>query len=156
MSLSSLPTALPSLSVREYVIDALYRCVIGLDTANKDLFDSSLTQDAVLDINGRVLNGLDAIHAGCYNILAKLDTTHFITNVRVSVKDGESTASLTASALAQHYRQGQGLESGAEGLLTGVLYYVDLVKDTDGLWKATNSKMRTTWFEGDRAIAMGK
>ncbi|KAI9732029.1 MAG: hypothetical protein M1818_007624 [Claussenomyces sp. TS43310] len=156
MSLPSLPSALPSLSVREAIADALYRGVVGLDTANDALFDSAFTQDAVLDINSMVMNGLSAIHTGCYDTIAKLDTTHFITNVRVNVKDGESKASMTASALAQHYRHGQGLESGAVHLLTGGLYYLDLMKDEDGLWKATNFKMRSTWAEGDRTVATGK
>lgn len=132
----ALPIALPSLSLREAVIDSLYRCVLGLDTADVALFDSAFTKDAILDINGKVMEGLNAIHTECYDLIAKLDTTHFVTNVRVDVKEGESKASVTASVLAQHYRHEQGREPGATSLMAGSLYFVDCVKDDeDGLWK---------------------
>ncbi|KAK9323677.1 hypothetical protein V1517DRAFT_88767 [Lipomyces orientalis] len=153
----ALPSALPSLSVREAITDALYRGVIGLDTADVALFDSAFTEDAILDINGNVLDGLEAIHTGCYDFIAKLDTTHFITNVRVDVKDGESTASLTASVLAQHYRHKQGREPGATCLMTGGLYFVDCVKDDqDGLWKITHWKLQSIWTEGDGGVMTEK
>lgn len=153
----ALPSALPSLSVREAIIDAIYRGVIGLDTADDALFDSAFTQDAILDINGTVLNGLSAIHTGCYDTVSKLDTTHFITNVRVDINDGESKASMTASALAQHYRHQQGREPGAARLLAGGLYFIDCVKDDkDGLWKMKHWKLKSIWAEGDWGVMTGK
>ncbi|KAK9482352.1 hypothetical protein V1527DRAFT_476622 [Lipomyces starkeyi] len=152
----ALPGALPSLGVREAITDALYRCVIGLDTADIALFDSAFTQDASFDLNGKVLDGLNAIHTGCYDFIAKLDTTHFITNIRVDIKYGESKASVTASALALHYRPQQGLEPGATRLMTGSLYFVDCVKDDkDGLWKVTHWKLKSIWTEGDWGVMTG-
>ncbi|KAK9317837.1 hypothetical protein V1522DRAFT_409055 [Lipomyces starkeyi] len=152
----ALPSALPSLGVREAITDALYRCVIGLDTADVALFDSAFTQDASFDLNGKVLDGLNAIHTGCYDFIAKLDTTHFITNIRVDVKDGESKAYVTASALAQHYRPQQGREPGATRLMTGSLYFLDCVKDDkDGLWKVTHWKLKSIWTEGDWGVMTG-
>ena len=149
----ALPSSLSSLSVREAITDALYRAVLGLDTSDKALFDSALTQDANFDLNGNVMVGLDAIHAGSYDLLSKLDTTHFISNARVNVRDGDSTASMTASALSQHYRHKQGTVGGATSLMTGSLYFLDLVKDDkDGLWKIKNWKLQLIWAEGDWSI----
>lgn len=156
-ALPALPSALPTLSTRDAIIDALYRGIIGLDTANETLFTSAFTPDGVLDINGAVMTGVPAITAGCYATIAPLVTTHFVTNVRVHVaSEDATTASMTASAMAQHYRVGQGLMPGAEHLLAGSLYYLDMVKDDkDGLWKATKFLMRSCWTEGERAIARG-
>lgn len=86
-----------------------------------NLFHSAFTEDAIWDVNGTILNGLEAIHTECYNIIFKLDTTHFIINVRVDVEADRIRATMTASALAQHYHQGQGLMPVAAGLSTGVL-----------------------------------
>jgi hypothetical protein len=152
----SLPNALPSLGVREAVTDALYRCVLGLDTADQALFDSALTQDATVDLNGDVMSGLDAIHTQCFDKIAKLDTTHFITNVRVLVDGTESNATVTASVLAQHYRHKQGLVAGAARLMAGSLYSLDVVKDEqEGLWKVKHWKLSSIWAEGDWGILTG-
>ncbi|KAF6220921.1 hypothetical protein HO133_002601 [Letharia lupina] len=151
------PSSLASLQVREAISDALYRCVLGLDTANKHLFDSAFTHDASFDLNGTVMSGLDAITTGCYDSISKLDTTHFMSNVRVDVGAGTPTASMTASALAQHYRSKQGTEPGAPRLLTGSLYSLDLLEDDkDGLWKIKHWKLHLVWAEGDWGILTGK
>ena len=153
----ALPTSLSSLGVREAITDALYRGVLGLDTNDKALFDSAFTQDASFDLNGSVMSGLEAIHTGCYDTISKLDTTHFISNVRVNVRDGDSTASMTTSALAQHYPHKQGTEPGAKRLLTGSLYFLELVKDDkDGLWRIKDWKLQLIWAEGDWGVMTGK
>lgn len=59
--MAQLPIALSSLSVREAITDALYRGVIGLDTADVALFDSAFTDDASFDLNSNVLDGRSAI-----------------------------------------------------------------------------------------------
>ena len=156
MSIKSLPAVLsPSLTDREAVADALYRCVGGLDTADSALFNSAFTGDAVFDLNGTIMDGLDAINEQCYASVSKLDTTHFLTNVRINVVDDK--AEVTCSALAQHYRPGQGMQAGASRMLAGSLYWVDLVKDgTDGLWKMKYWKLKPTWGEGDWGVVTGK
>ena len=152
----ALPSTLSSLSVREAIIDTLYRCVNGLDTADVALFDSAFTKDANLDLNGNVLNGLDAIRTGCYDLISKLDTTHFLTNIRVDVKDNESKAGVTASALARHYRFQEGKEPGATHFTAGSLYTMECIKDdTDGLWKVMYWKLNVVWSEGDYGIMIG-
>lgn len=154
----SLPaTLLPALGLREAITDALYRGVLGFDTADATLFDSAFTPDASFDINGDIMQGLDTIHAKCYDPISKLDTTHFVTNVRVHVLDGGAKASMTASALSQHFLPDQGMVPAAARLLAGGLYNLDLIKDeTDGLWKITHWKLKSTWAEGDWAVFTGK
>ncbi|CAG8907094.1 unnamed protein product [Penicillium egyptiacum] len=110
-SIPSLPAALnPALSGRDAIADVLYRCVLGLDTNDMALFDSSFTSTATFSINGKVSSGLPAIHTNCFEVVSKLDTTHFVTNIRINIADSGVKAAATASALAQHYRGGKGHE----------------------------------------------
>lgn len=88
-----------------------------------------------------------------FEIIGPLNTTHFVSNVRVQMEEGGSKASLTASSLAQHFRPGEGFQ-GEQGLLTGAIYYVNLVKDAAGLWKSVSFKMRASWAQGDRSIVI--
>ncbi|KAB8238568.1 hypothetical protein BDV23DRAFT_190640 [Aspergillus alliaceus] len=151
----SYPKNLPSLSTREAITDALHRCILGFDTADSALFDSAFTEDATFNLNGRLLEGLDAIRTGCYDHISTLDTTHYTNNIRVNVKDGESKASLTASALAQHYRPGDGIKAGTPYFLAGSLYSFELVRDEqEGLWKITHWKLKIVWAEGDWSIVV--
>lgn len=156
-SIPSLPATLsPALTGRDAIADVLYRLVLGLDTNNKELFDSAFIADSTFAINGRVSEGLPAIHTDCFEPISKLDTTHFITNIRTTVDESGSKAAVTASALAQHYRGGKGLEPSQTRLLAGSLYYADLVKDeTSGLWKVKDFKMQSTWAEGDWGVLTG-
>ncbi|KAF7591513.1 hypothetical protein BBP40_001503 [Aspergillus hancockii] len=129
MSSMMLPSSLPSLTVREAITDALYRCLLGLDTADITLFDSAFTKDASFDLNGRSWK---------------------TSNIRVSVNDGDSKASLTTSALAQHYRPGKGVAPSAPTLLVGSLCALNCVKDEqDNLRKIKNWKIKIIWTEGD-------
>lgn len=142
--------ALPSLTTREAIADALHRAILGFDTADQTLLDSALTPDAVMDLDGRIMTGLDEIHSECFEHIAKMETTHFITNVRISVPDGASTAKITAHALSQHYRPGDGKIPDSAHLTGGSLYDIHAVKDErDGLWKMSIWKIKPIWFSGD-------
>ncbi|KUI55847.1 hypothetical protein VP1G_03183 [Cytospora mali] len=156
-SLPSLPPKLsPPLNDREAINDAIYRAVVGLDTNDVNLFDSAFTEEGSFDLNGKVMEGREAIHSQCFDFISKLDTTHFITNTRININEGGSTASATASALAQHYRGGQGADPAASRFLSGVLYWMDLVKDEkDGLWKVECWRLRSVWGEGDSGVMTG-
>lgn len=152
----TVPTILSGLSVREAIADAVYRGVLSIDTADAVLFDSSFTDDAVLELNGKIIKGRAALHKEVFDPVSKLDTTHLITNMRVEVKEGESKASGTSSALAQHFREGQGKEPGATRYMSAGLYSFDCVKDEkDGLWKMTYWKLQSIWSEGDAGVMTG-
>jgi hypothetical protein len=156
-SIPSLPATLsPALSGRDAIADVLYRLVLGLDTNDSELFDSAFTPTSTFAINGRVSEGLPAIHTDCFDVITKLDTTHFLTNVRITIDDSGKKAAATASALAQHYRGGKGLEPNQTRLLAGSLYYADLIKDeSSGLWKVQDFKMKSSWAEGDWGVMTG-
>ena len=141
------------LSGRDAVADALYRCIIGMDTANDALFKSSFTTDAIFDLNGTIIDGFDAINSQCYAIVAKLDTGHYVSNLRINITDDESKAQLTCSSMAQHYPGGEGMKADSVHLLAGGFYYLDLVKDSaDGLWKIKHWTVKSTWSQGDYSV----
>ncbi|ROV91537.1 hypothetical protein VMCG_09429 [Cytospora schulzeri] len=155
--MSSLPAKLsPPLSDRDAINDAIYRAVIGLDTNDANLFDSAITDDGIFDLNGKIMEGRAAMHSQMFDFISQLDTTHIVTNTRVNIDEGGTTASATATAMAQHYRGGQGADPAAPRYMSGVLYWLDLVKDEgDGLWKAKHWKLRSIWGEGDRGVMTG-
>jgi SnoaL-like protein len=65
-----------------------------------------------------------------------LVTTHFITNIRVELKDVANTASMTAHAVAYHVRPDDAFKPEDTSYTAGCLYFIDPVKDNaDGLWK---------------------
>ena len=147
------PHILTSLTEREAIADALYRTVIGFDSNDVSIFNSAWRAEAVFDLSGRVVNGLDAIRTQVLDRVGPMDTTHMISNVRVDVKDGASIASLTAYALAQHCPPGKGAEPGGLKYLTASTYALDLVEDeSDGLWKIEKFVMKIIWTQGDRSV----
>lgn len=149
------PIKVKTFTTSEAIIDPLYRAVIGLDTNDLKLFESAFInkKDAVFEMDGYAMEGLDVIHDNVFKGIGPLDTTHFITNTRVQVEDGADTAVLTAYALAQHYRSGEGADPATKRLLSGSMYHVDVVKDNaDDLWKIKKWAMKIVWLEGDKSI----
>lgn len=144
------------LTTREAVADALYRCCLGLDCNDYDMVESSLAEgdDLTMEVKGRFgLKGRDQIKKYIFDFIGPLDTTHHISNVRVDVKDGADTATMSAYAVAQHYRAGEGPDPTASRLMTGAIYMLDLVKDSkDGLWKIKKWSAKMVWREGDDSI----
>ncbi|KAK0612424.1 hypothetical protein B0T17DRAFT_475183, partial [Bombardia bombarda] len=141
------------LTPRESIADAIYRIVNGLDSNDLDLFVSGWTEDAVFDINGIESKGLLALKENLFGSISKLDTTHFVTNMRISISEGGETADLTANALSQHFRRGEGMKGG-KGWLAGVLYRVEVVKvaGVGEEWKVRDLKVVTLWAEGDVTV----
>ncbi len=74
---------------------------------------------------------MPSIHS-CTELIAKLDTTHFITNMRVNVTDSESKASATCSGARSALPRRHSIGAGAAHLLVGSLYWLDLARD-DGM-----------------------
>lgn len=98
----SYPHTLTSLTPREAITDALYRALIGFDRNDASILNSALAgEDISVGGEGRNVNGLSALRMQILEHVGPMDTTHMISNVRVDYKDGESTASLTAYAMAQ-------------------------------------------------------
>ncbi|CAH0019981.1 unnamed protein product [Clonostachys rhizophaga] len=125
---SPLPVKLQggALTEREAVADALYRAVLAFDHADEDLLRSALTEDITVTTAGQTSKGLAELKTAVFDRVSKLITTHFLSNIRVSI-EGDSTAIATCSALAQHVRAGKGFEASENKLTSGGLYYCELV-----------------------------
>lgn len=150
------PISLSSLTTREAIIDALYRAIIGFDRYDTTVFNSALAEDASFELRAgqpRIINSLPTIRTELLDHVGPMDTTHMISNVRVDVRDGASTAHLTAYALAQHCPPGRGKEPDGPKYLGAGEYWIDLVKDDkDGLWKIKKWVLDLIWSQGDASV----
>jgi len=152
----ALPAQLPgpALTDREAVADALYRAVLAFDHADEALLRSAVTEDIVMEMVGMSARGIPEIKAAVFDRVSKLDTTHFITNVRVAL-DGASTATVTCSAIAQHVRPGKGFEPGPNKFTSGGLYLCDAVKVGE-VWKLKTWKAKIVWVDGEPSVMQGQ
>ncbi|KAJ5224044.1 hypothetical protein N7468_008586 [Penicillium chermesinum] len=156
MSLPSLPslpaTLTPALSGRDAIADAIYRCVESFDRCDVDLCKSAFTSDAIFDLNGNAMEGIQAIIDQCFASVSKMDTTHHITGIRINILD-DSKAQATCSALAQHFTSGEGLKGDGVPILVGSVYWIDFTKDSeDGLWKIKKLILKSHWAQGDWGV----
>ncbi|KAI1866870.1 uncharacterized protein JN550_007417 [Neoarthrinium moseri] len=148
------PVALSALSPREAVADALHRCLLGIDSNDRELFESGCLKDEsmALVIGPATVEGWTAISEFFHKVFV-LVTTHITSNVRVELKDGADTASLTAHAIAYHFRPEEALKPEDTSYTASVLYFIDLVKHSgDGLWKIKRWEIKILWTTGDRAV----
>lgn len=150
----SYPYNLSSLTPREAITDTLYRAIIAFDRNDAELLNSAFAgEDVSLSGAGREINSLTALRTQVLAHVGPMDTMHMISNVRVEVKDGADTASLTAYALAQHCPPGRGKEPDAPKYLVGGEYAMDLVRDeADGLWKIKKWVFNIIWRQGDASV----
>jgi ketosteroid isomerase-like protein len=150
---------LPSLSPREAMADVFYRIAIGMDNKDPEIFKSALIQskDTYFDVGGvRRMEGADAIFEHLVGRFAKITTTHHITNIRVDWKEGADSAYVTAHSLACHYRAEEAMKPDSKGLTVGGMYFANMVKDADGLWKIANVTLKMNWMDGDPSIVRGE
>ncbi|KAK6376093.1 hypothetical protein LTS17_007344 [Exophiala oligosperma] len=152
MAGSALPYNIPSLTTRESIVDALYRAIQGLDTNDRALFQSAVTDDMTMEIPfvGSISGpGIDKMFEG----VGPMDTTHAISNVRVHVEEDSKTATVTAYAVAQHFKAGEGSDPTSPNLLAGAMYTLALVKDdSQDLWKVKKWVAEIKWRQGDPSI----
>src|SRR5688500_11419441 len=92
------------------IVDALYRFGAGQDLRDRGLLESAFAADATLDFTGPpqrlrahipVFAGRQAIVDTVFANIEDLDTTHTVTNPRVTAFDG-ARATLSALVEAQH------------------------------------------------------
>lgn len=144
----------PPLTEREAISDALYRAVLAFDHADEALLRSAATEDIVVDMAGHSLTGIPAFKEALFDRVSKLDTTHFLSNIRISIESA-TTAKATCSALAQHVRLGQRSDPSAPKLTSGGMYFCDLIKVGD-LWMIESWKADFTWLDGDASVMSGE
>lgn len=106
------PPSLSGLSEREAISEALYRAAIGSDYHDAELFSSAWTGEDVSmelhDDNKRVLPNLSLIRTHVLDKVGPMDTTRNIGMVKVNVKPGADTATLTATSTAVQSSPGKG------------------------------------------------
>lgn len=136
------------------VVDALYRFAAGIDLRDKSLLSSSLAKDAVSDFRPAaakagfdypVIEGRDLIVAALTASLATLDTTHSVTNPRVTI-DGDR-ARLDALVEAQHVPR----DDHTRCYLMKNRYDVELARKGE-VWVITRSTVENVWRSGDPAV----
>lgn len=144
---------------RTAIIDALYRFGAGQDLKDRALFESAFTSDATLDFTGPaaklgatipVFDGLSTISDTVLSTTAGLDTTHTISNPRITAFDGNH-ATLFALVEAQHLPR----DDHSRQLLLKNIYAVDLVKDRERRWLITQMVIANVWMTGDARVLFG-
>jgi hypothetical protein len=143
-----------ALTEREAIADALYRAVLAFDYADEALLLSAITEDISFEMPGSSAKGIPEIKAAVFDRVSKLDTTHFISNIRVSIESAIA-AKVTCSAMAQHVRPGKGFEPGPNKFTSGGMYLCDVVKVGD-LWKIKSWKAHFLWVDGDPTVMTGQ
>jgi hypothetical protein len=154
----SYQNSLPNLNTNEAIADAVYRSVTAFDRNDFTILESAITKDAYLELaagpNERtVIEGISTLKTQLFDHIGPMDTTHMVSNVRVNYKAGDSVASLTAYALAQHCPPGRGKDVDGPKFIAGSEYLVDLVLDHgDGLWKVKKWVVDIIWRQGDPSV----
>jgi hypothetical protein len=146
---------LTALTPREAVADALYRAVLGIDSNNRELFESACLKDESMTFSAGQFNlkGWSQI-SDLFVTLSKVVTTHITSNIRVEVKD--DTASMTASAVAYHVKEDEAFKPEDTSYTAYNLYDIDLVKDDDdGLWKIKRWEIKALWTTGHASVVYG-
>lgn len=138
-------------------VDALYRFAAGIDLRDQSLLASALAENAVSDFRPAaakagfdypVIEGRDVIVAALRASLATLDTTHSVTNARVTI-DGD-TARLDALVEAQHVPR----SDPTRHYLMKNRYDVELARAGDG-WLITRNTVDNIWRTGDITVLAG-
>ncbi len=140
---------------RADIFDTLKRFAAGQDFDDPELFRSAFAEDAILDFTGPArrlgveiprFEGRDAIASAVLGATENLDTTHTISNERITAYDGES-AILTALIEAQHLPRGEHQRH----LLLKNRLDVRLRRDGEA-WRIAEMVFDNIWMEGEPAV----
>jgi hypothetical protein len=152
-STSSLAQAADKLAV----VEALYRFAAGIDLRDTNLLASSLAENAVSDFRPAaakagfeypVIEGRDVIVSALSTSMSSLDTTHSVTNARVTI-DGD-TARMDALVEAQHVPK----NDPTRHYLMKNRYDVELIRSGEG-WLIQRNTVDNVWRSGDIAVLSG-
>lgn len=137
------------------IADALYRFGAGQDLRDRALFESAFAPDAVLDFTQPAhllgaeippFEGRQAIVDAVFAAIGNLDTTHTVTNPRVTAFDGEH-AELFALVEAQHLPR----DDHSRHLLLKHIYKLKLSRHGEA-WTIDHMQIDMIWFDGDPAV----
>jgi septum formation inhibitor-activating ATPase MinD len=136
------------------VIETLYRFAAGIDLKDKELLSTAFADDAVSDFGPAaakagfeypVLAGKATIVSALSEALSQLDTTHTVSNPRVSVEG--DTARLDALVEAQHVPR----NDPSRHYLMKNRYDVELVRQDTG-WVIKRNTVDNVWRSGDPTV----
>jgi septum formation inhibitor-activating ATPase MinD len=148
------PSLTSELADKLAVVDALYRFTAGIDLRDDHLLSSALAENAISDFRPAaakagfeypVIEGRDTIVAAITTSLAMSDTTHSVTNPRVTI-DGDS-ARLDALVEAQHVPR----DDHTRHYLMKNRYDVELARAGE-VWVITRNTVDNVWRSGDPAV----
>lgn len=149
------PRRIPTADIRNQIIDALYRFGAGQDLRDRALFESAFAPEATLDFTQpaqRFGATLPIFQSRCgiadavFQAIDALDTTHSMTNPRVTAYDGKQAA-LFALVEAQHLPRGDHRRH----LLLKNIFMLQLSEHA-GDWLIDCMKINNVWFPGDPAV----
>jgi septum formation inhibitor-activating ATPase MinD len=139
------------------VVEALYRFAAGIDLRDSKLLASSLAENAVSDFRPAaakagfeypVIEGREVIVSALTTSLAALDTTHSVSNPRVTI-DGD-TARMDVLVEAQHVPR----SDPSRHYLMKNRYDVELVRNGE-VWLITRNTVDNVWRSGDIGVLAG-
>jgi hypothetical protein len=148
------PSPVPA-GERADIVDALYRFAAGQDLRDRSLFDSAFAAGAKLDftepasrfgLSIPIFEGRRMIGDAVFSAIRSLDTTHTVTNPRVTAYDGRH-ARLFALVEAQHLPH----DDHSRHLLLKNIYTMLLSKE-DGRWVIHHMRIANVWKTGDPAV----
>jgi septum formation inhibitor-activating ATPase MinD len=148
------PSSALAAADRLAAVEALYRFTAGIDLRNKDLLASSLAENAVSDFRPAaakagfeypVIEGRDVIVAALTTSLSTLDTTHSVSNPRVTIEG--DTARMDVLVEAQHVPR----SDPSRHYLMKNRYDVELARNGD-VWVITRTTVDNIWRSGDPAV----
>ncbi|MBM7443016.1 nuclear transport factor 2 family protein [Streptomyces sp. HB132] len=157
MSTTDSSTSTTAIEDKFAVVETLYRYAAGLDLRDKDLLASAFADDAVADFGPATkkagqeyppVEGRETIAAALSASLGHLDTTHSVSNPRVSL-DGDR-ANLEAIVACQHLPR----EDHSRHVLMTNRYDVELVRNGD-VWLIQHVTVDNAWTEGDPTVLAG-
>lgn len=136
------------------VVEALYRFAAGLDLRDEALLKSAFAENAISDFRPAaakagfeypVLEGRDTIATALSRSNASFDTSHSMSNPRVTL-DGDK-AHLDVLVEAQHVPQGDP----SRYYMMKNRYDVELVKE-GGVWVILRNTVDNIWRQGDVTV----
>jgi hypothetical protein len=140
---------------RDAIADALYRFGAGQDLRDRPLFESAFAENASLDFTAvaaklgaaiPAFEGRQVIADTIMTATEPLDTTHTITNIRVTAYDGDH-ASVTALIEAQHLPRGDH----SRHLLLKNRLVVEFIRQ-DECWAIARMVFDNAWREGEATV----
>lgn len=136
------------------VVETLYRFAAGLDQRNDDLLSSAFASDAVSDFRpaGKkagfeypVLEGRETIISALRASLSKIDTTHSISNPRVSINGHEAIIDVLVEA--QHLPS----QDHSRYYMMKNRYDVRMIRE-DNVWVIKHVIIDNVWRMGDPSV----